>query len=661
MKIGILHQYSLFGSGSGVYARNLARRLVQRGHQVCIISRDLHPDRYEFVEEAYFHRKEKVNLLFRRSSSSRCAAHTLLGDIVPSAYPRPERPGGKLFTDLSTEEIERYINYQARKVREITLQHKLEILHANHALLMPYVAHLVKTQLGIPYVVTVHGSTIEYVLKKDERYKPYAVQGLGGACKVIVLNRDVQERVLAFCPGVEDKLVELPVGVDTELFRPVSPTSRRDNVAVLLEEVHRKGRSGKTRELQELTYSLPDLDLSEKELLTKLREIRASYASNHPDENLQEKLNSIDWSTEKVVIYFGQLSFEKGVHCLIAAMPEILARSGNVRLLVVGDGTQRELFEFLGAALDKGNTGLARKVLAAANGEFAKPALSFLDTLDLRSYRRKARKADLRQAIVFTGYLTQRELAKLLPCAELSVIPSLVREAFPLVFVESLACGVLPVAPYFGGLAAILDELAEELGSIGEMARVRYGQGMIRDLAERIPAILSMLGEKDTKERVARLCRELAASKYDWDRVIRRLEEIYAEPPAGFGACGRFKTMQGGGTLKLTSERKGNVLVIGFAEEGSLEASNVMDFRESVMGLLKEGDKVVLDLGKVNFMDSSGLGAIVALGRSLSRGEGELRLANITPHVRTVFELTRLHRAFEIYDTVEEAVASFAD
>ena len=112
--------------------------------------------------------------------------------------------------------------------------------------------------------------------------------------------------------------------------------------------------------------------------------------------------------------------------------------------------------------------------------------------------------------------------------------------------------------------------------------------------------------------------------------------------------------------MKLTSERKGSVLVISFAEEGSLEASNVMDFRESVMGLLKEGDKVVLDLGKVNFMDSSGLGAIVALGRSLSRGGGELRLANITPHVRTVFELTRLHRAFEIYDTVEEAVSSFA-
>ena len=111
--------------------------------------------------------------------------------------------------------------------------------------------------------------------------------------------------------------------------------------------------------------------------------------------------------------------------------------------------------------------------------------------------------------------------------------------------------------------------------------------------------------------------------------------------------------------MKLTSESRGDILIISFAEEGSLEASNVIDFREAVMGLLKEGDKVVLDLGNVNFMDSSGLGAIVALRRRLSRSEGDLRLANITPQVRTVFELTRLHQAFEIYDTVEEAAASF--
>ena len=553
MKIGILHQYSLFGSGSGVYARNLAHRLARRGHRVCLISRDFHPDRYDFIEEAYFHQGDGVRSLFRRSPSPRCVAHTLLDEVVPLAYPRPERPNGKLFTELSDEEIERYVDYQARKVREIALRHGLELLHVNHALLMPYVARLVKTQLGLPYVVTVHGSTIEYVLRRDGRYRPYAAQGLGGAERIIVLNRDVRERVLAFCPEVEARLVELPVGVDVGLFRPVAPSARQASVAALLREARRAERSGKTAELQELTYSLPDQGLAEGELLARLREIRASYTSNYPDRNLQGKLRTIEWDRERVIIYFGQLSLEKGVHCLIAAMPEIIACRPEVRLLVVGDGVSREVLELLVAALDRGEVELARRLLAAADGEFAEPLLGFFDALDVENYRRKARDADLRRAIVFTGYLTRKELSKLLPCAELSVIPSLVREAFPLVFVESLACGVLPVAPRFGGLAPALDELAAKLGPLGEMAGVRYGQGMIRDLAERIPAILSMLGEKDTKERVTRLCRELAVSKYDWDRVIRRLEEIYAEPPAGFGACGRVKAMQGGGKIDFGS------------------------------------------------------------------------------------------------------------
>lgn len=529
MRIGILHQYGLFGSGSGIYTRNLIRRLAQRGHRVYLISRDFHPDRYDFIEEAYFHQGDEVKFLFRRSPLPRCIAHTLLSEVMPLAYPRPEQPGGKLCTELSDEEIERYVDYQVRTVREIVLWHRLELLHVNHVLLMPYVARLVGAQLGTPYVVTVHGSTIEYVLKKDGRYKPYAVQGLIGAEKIIVLNRDVRDRVLSFCPEVRIKLVELPVGVDVELFRPIPLRSRRDNVTALAQEVHRGGRSGKTKELQDFTCSLPDMGLAAGEILAKLQEIKASYTPNGPDQNLWEKLGSIDWDRERVIIYFGQLLLEKGVHCLIAAMPEILARRPKVRLLIVGDGASRELLEFLVATLDRGDMELAGRVLAAANGQYAEPVLDFFDTLDLREYRRKARDADLRRAVAFTGYLTRGELARLLPCADLSIIPSLVREAFPLVFVESLACGVLPVAPRFGGLELALEELAGELGSLGEMAGVRYGEEMVHDLAERIPALLSRLEEKSVRERAKHLCRKLAVRKYDWEGIISRLEKIYRE------------------------------------------------------------------------------------------------------------------------------------
>jgi anti-sigma B factor antagonist len=111
--------------------------------------------------------------------------------------------------------------------------------------------------------------------------------------------------------------------------------------------------------------------------------------------------------------------------------------------------------------------------------------------------------------------------------------------------------------------------------------------------------------------------------------------------------------------MELSAHTNDDVLTIGFAEAGSLEASNSPEFREKVAALLQGKSKVILDLSNVTFMDSSGIGALVAVARNLAANDGELRLAGLTPTVQTVFELTRLYRAFEIYGSEEEALASF--
>ncbi len=69
---------------------------------------------------------------------------------------------------------------------------------------------------------------------------------------------------------------------------------------------------------------------------------------------------------------------------------------------------------------------------------------------------------------------------------------------------------------------------------------------------------------------------------------------------------------------------------------------------------------VVLDLGSVEFIDSTGLGLIVALNRRIRRGGGDLRVAAPRRDVQTALELTRMHRLVEIYDDVDTAVASFS-
>jgi anti-sigma B factor antagonist len=122
----------------------------------------------------------------------------------------------------------------------------------------------------------------------------------------------------------------------------------------------------------------------------------------------------------------------------------------------------------------------------------------------------------------------------------------------------------------------------------------------------------------------------------------------------------KSKTIYYGGIpMELSTRTSNDVLIIGFAEAGSLEATNSPEFREKVAALLEGKSKVVMDLSNVTFMDSSGIGALVAISRSLSANDGELRLVKLTPAVQTVFELTRLYRAFEIYGSEEEALGSF--
>ncbi len=111
--------------------------------------------------------------------------------------------------------------------------------------------------------------------------------------------------------------------------------------------------------------------------------------------------------------------------------------------------------------------------------------------------------------------------------------------------------------------------------------------------------------------------------------------------------------------MKLSTEQKEGVTIIRFEEESNLDASNSMRFKEEIAAPLEQTDKVIIDLGNVAFMDSSGIGALVAITREFSKKGGESRLIAVTPAVQTVFEVTRLYRFFEIYDTEEEALESF--
>lgn len=101
-----------------------------------------------------------------------------------------------------------------------------------------------------------------------------------------------------------------------------------------------------------------------------------------------------------------------------------------------------------------------------------------------------------------------------------------------------------------------------------------------------------------------------------------------------------------------------DVLVIELRED-NLDASNVREFRDAVTALMQDRSRVVLDLSGVNFVDSSGLGALISSLRQANSRKGDFRLCELTRTVRALFELMRMHRVFTIHDSRADAVASF--
>ncbi len=69
--------------------------------------------------------------------------------------------------------------------------------------------------------------------------------------------------------------------------------------------------------------------------------------------------------------------------------------------------------------------------------------------------------------------------------------------------------------------------------------------------------------------------------------------------------------------------------------------------------------KIIIDLSKVEWMNSTGLGILISGLTTLKNNQGELKLANVTDKIQSLLAITKLVTVFESYDSVDEAVASF--
>ncbi len=417
MRILLWHGYLLGGTGSNVYTRMLAREWSNAGHDVTVLSQEPNPGAYDLG-----------------------AARTVrpdVGGLLPVfVLDRYDGYDVRRLQDCTREELDRWVDANARAVRALL---PADAVFANHVLL----GGAVGAAAGAPFAVKAHGSELEYSMRGNDELSQWGRKVLAGARATFVGSEHIRA-VLADVCGHTEKVIEVPPGVDIDEW---APAPRDAAVAALIEEAR---------------HDPPNPGNAYERL---------------PDEGNGRRFERLRALGPPVVVYFGKLIEQKGVHVLIDAVSGI-----DARLVVVGFGPER-------AALER---------LAAAHGADA----------------------------LFTGPLEHRHLRHLLALADVCVVPSTFPEAFGMVAAEAASAGCPPLVARHSGLAEVAAGL-EASYPPGLRHLAAFESGDAADLAHRLSELLA-LPEAD-RRAIRAAAREAVVDHWSWAGVSRRLLEPFAQ------------------------------------------------------------------------------------------------------------------------------------
>ena len=358
---------------------------------------------------------------------------------------RPELPGGllpvfvldryeglepRLLQDFSEDECARYVEANAAALRELA---PADLVFANHVLMGAPVG----AASGLPFRVKAHGSELEYSMRGRPRLEEWGRESLAGAEATYVGSEHIRE-VLEEVVGRVEPVFEVPPGVDVERVRAASRATRR-SPACSTEARARPAEPGQR----------------ERAAAGRGQRRRGSRRSSPAD--------------EPIVVYFGKLIENKGVHLLLEAL-----RGLDARAVVVGFG-------------------------------------------DYRARRSRRRRARCPRATLFTGPLEHRHLVHLLPLADVAVVPSIFPEAFGMVAAEAAAGGCPPLVARHSGLAEVAAGLEEEYPPAPAPPR------RVRERRRRRPAReargSSSRSRPTSATRCARRPRRAVVARWSWTSV----------------------------------------------------------------------------------------------------------------------------------------------
>jgi glycosyltransferase involved in cell wall biosynthesis len=284
MRILIWHGYLLGGTGSNVYTRSLARTWSRQGHDVVVLCQDPHPEDHDL-------------------GGARVVRPPLDGPLPVFVLDHYEDAEPVLLPELSVDDRARFVAVNAKAVRA---ELPADLLLVNHVLLGAPVG----AATGVPFVVKVHGSELEYAMRGRPDLARWGAETLDAARAVLAGSEHIVE-VLDEVVGRGDhssRTHVVPPGVDVETLRP---QVRDTALAELVAESRRDPPNPPER-----------------------------HDERRPDEGNAERFARFFAEDAPTVLYVGKLSAQKGVPLLLQALGGLDARA-----VIVGFGPARAELE----------------------------------------------------------------------------------------------------------------------------------------------------------------------------------------------------------------------------------------------------------------------------------------------------------------------------
>ena len=112
-------------------------------------------------------------------------------------------------------------------------------------------------------------------------------------------------------------------------------------------------------------------------------------------------------------------------------------------------------------------------------------------------------------------------------------------------------------------------------------------------------------------------------------------------------------------SVKVTTHENGDVTIVDTSGKLTL-GEGTSTLRTKIRGLVAGGSRrIVLNLADVTYMDSSGLGELIAAHTTITTAGGEMKLLNLAKHVHDLLKVTKLYTVFEAFEDEASAVSSF--